>query len=50
MNEVVCPKNPKWLRAMLDLLPSGLRGKLEAFAVCLEEKQGQGRVTPVLKE
>jgi len=31
---VTCPRNDKWLRAMLDLLPPGVRGKLAPFEEC----------------
>jgi len=31
---VICPRNPRWLRAMLDVLPEGLRGKLEPYSEC----------------
>jgi len=32
---VTCPRNPKWLKSMLELLPPGLRGKLAPFEECL---------------
>jgi len=46
----VCPSNTKWLRRMLEVLPPGLRGKLEPFASCLDasselETAGPGRLT-----
>jgi len=31
---VVCPRNPRWLKSMLDVLPVGLRGKLEPYSEC----------------
>jgi len=31
---VICPRNPRWLRSMLDVLPEGLRGKLEPYSEC----------------
>jgi len=31
---VTCPRNPKWLKSMLELLPPGLRGKLEVYSEC----------------
>jgi len=31
---VICPRNPKWLKSMLDFLPEGLRGKLEPYSEC----------------
>jgi len=31
---VTCPRNPKWLKSMLDVLPVGLRGKLEPYSEC----------------
>jgi len=31
---VVCPRDPTWLRRMLEVLPPGLRGKLAAFEGC----------------
>jgi len=31
---VTCPTNPRWLRAMLEVLPEGLRGKLEPYSEC----------------
>lgn len=31
---VVCPRDPVWVRRMLDVLPPGLRGKLEKFEAC----------------
>jgi len=31
---ITCPRNDKWLRAMLDLLPPGVRGKLAPFEEC----------------
>ncbi len=33
---VTCPRDPKWLRAMLDFLPPGLRGKLEVYSECFD--------------
>ena len=46
----VCPSNTKWLRAMLQILPPGLRGKLAPFESCLDnsseiETAGPGRHT-----
>lgn len=35
---VSCPLNLKWVKGMLDVLPKGLRGKLEPFEACVEEK------------
>jgi len=32
---VVCPRDPRWLRRMLEVLPPGLRGRLEPFEQCL---------------
>jgi len=32
---VVCPTDSTWLRRMLEVLPPGLRGKLEAYSPCL---------------
>jgi len=32
---IVCPRDPTWLRRMLEVLPPGLRGKLEPFEGCL---------------
>lgn len=50
---VICPRDPVWLRRMLDILPPGLRGKLQPFAGCLESRkpaQEEPRVVrPVLK-
>jgi len=48
---VVCPKNPTWLRRMLEVLPPGLRGKLEPFEACVQENprrdgEGRGRIRP----
>jgi len=34
IKSVVCPANPRWLRAMLEVLPPGLRGKLEPYGEC----------------
>jgi len=31
---VVCPRNPRWLKGMLDNLPPGLRGRLEVYSEC----------------
>lgn len=31
---VVCPRDPVWVRRMLEILPPGLRGKLEQFEAC----------------
>jgi len=31
---VICPRNPRWLRSMLDVLPEGLRGRLEPYSAC----------------
>jgi len=31
---VVCPRNPRWLKSMLEVLPEGLRGKLEPYSEC----------------
>jgi len=31
---VICPRNPRWLRSMLEILPEGLRGKLEPYSEC----------------
>jgi len=31
---VTCPRDPRWLKAMLDFLPEGLRGKLEPYSEC----------------
>jgi len=31
---VACPRDPRWLQAMLDFLPEGLRGKLEPYSEC----------------
>jgi len=46
---VVCPSNPTWLKAMLAVLPPGLRGKLAPFEECFStptssiQKPGAGR-------
>jgi len=32
---IVCPSNSRWLKSMLDVLPPGLRGKLEPYSECL---------------
>jgi len=31
---VICPRNPRWLKSMLEVLPEGLRGKLEPYSEC----------------
>jgi len=31
---IVCPRNPRWLKSMLEVLPVGLRGKLEPYSEC----------------
>ncbi len=31
---VICPRNPRWLKSMLEVLPVGLRGKLEPYSEC----------------
>jgi len=31
---ITCPRNPRWLKSMLEVLPPGLRGKLEPFSEC----------------
>ena len=36
----VCPKNTVWLDRMLEILPPGLRGKLEAYANCPIDRNG----------
>jgi len=33
---VICPRDPVWLRRMLEILPPGLRGKLAPYAGCVE--------------
>jgi len=33
---VTCPRDPKWLKAMLDFLPEGLRGRLEPYSACFD--------------
>jgi len=33
---VACPLDPTWLRRMLEILPPGLRGKLEPYEGCLD--------------
>lgn len=52
----VCPRDPVWIRRMLEILPPGLRGKLEPFASCpgigqeLVKEQEQGDVLhPVVR-
>jgi len=57
---VTCPRDPRWLQAMLDFLPEGLRGKLEPYSECfatptssVSEKasasgDGQGAIRPRL--
>ena len=34
----VCPKNPRWLKSMLDQFPVGAAGKLERFRSCVVER------------
>jgi len=34
VKSVVCPRNPRWLKAMLDVLPPGLQGRLEPYSEC----------------
>jgi len=34
LRTVTCPRDPRWLKAMLDFLPEGLRGKLEPYSEC----------------
>lgn len=49
---VVCPRNPVWLEKMLDILPPGLRGKLQPFAGCIEvekPKEAAKVVRPTVK-
>jgi len=41
---VVCPRNPAWLRRMLEVLPPGLRGKLEPYEQCLRRQERRGQV------
>jgi len=38
---VVCPRNPAWLAKMLEVLPPGLRGKLEVYENCPVVQQEQ---------
>jgi len=46
----VCPANPVWLRKMLEVLPPGLRGKLEPYSECpAARKPGESKVIrPIL--
>jgi len=49
---VVCPKDPTWLRRMLEILPPGLRGKLEVFEACplvKGENNSDELIRPVLR-
>jgi hypothetical protein len=36
--EPVCPKNPRWLKSMLDQFPVGAAGKLEKFRGCIVDR------------
>jgi len=54
VKSVVCPRNPRWLKSMLELLPPGLRGRLEPFEECLTssvpQKPGRRNVIhPVIR-
>jgi len=59
---VVCPRDPTWLRRMLEVLPPGLRGKLEPFEGCPtssglaqhnpgsgQERRGRSVIRPVIR-
>jgi hypothetical protein len=48
--KVICPKNPKWLRGMLSVLPEGLRGKLAPYDVCLREVSEETNVEKMSPE
>jgi len=41
---VICPRDPTWLRRMLEVLPPGLRGKLAVYESCpsVQGNSGQG--------
>jgi len=43
---VVCPRDSTWLRRMLEVLPPGLRGKLEPFSACLPAPGRERYVNP----
>jgi len=44
--QVVCLRNPRWLKSMLDLLPEGLRGKLEVYSECFSPPASSVRSKP----
>ncbi len=46
---VICPRDPVWLRRMLEVLPPGLRGKLAPFAGCLESRKAASSESKVVR-